>query len=172
MTVNWSEGVETLKAALAAFFSFKAYVMLPLVIFVLALIVRMKVGQAALSALKVAVGFAGIASIGPAVQSLIARRGLDYPVLDVGWPPLAAITWASKIAPLSIPLVLAINLGMLAAGVTRTLGLAFVIPGNPLRFWFFHLFQGNWIALLLLAPAAALLWLAWRRCRERQKAAG
>jgi PTS system galactitol-specific IIC component len=123
--------VEILKTALAAFFSFKAYVMLPLVIFVLALIVGMKVGQAALSALKVAVGFAGIflifdffvASIGPAVQSLIARRGLDYPVLDVGWPPLAAITWASKIAPLSIPLVLAINLGMLAAGVTRTLGI-------------------------------------------------
>ena len=105
--------------------------MLPLVIFLLALIVRLKVGQAALSALKVAVGFAGIflifdffvASIGPAVQALIARRGLDYPVLDVGWPPLAAITWASKIAPLSIPLVLAINLVMLATNTTRTLGI-------------------------------------------------
>jgi galactitol-specific phosphotransferase system IIC component len=44
--------VEVLKDALAAFFSFKAYVMLPLVIFVLALIVGRKVGQAALSALK------------------------------------------------------------------------------------------------------------------------
>ena len=84
--------MEILKQALAAFFSFKAYVMLPLVILVLALLVRMKPGQAALTALKVAVGFAGIflifdffvASIGPAVQSLIARRGLDYPVLDVG----------------------------------------------------------------------------------------
>jgi PTS system galactitol-specific IIC component len=57
------------------------------------------------------------------VQSLIARRGLDYPVLDVGWPPLAAITWASRIAPLSIPLVLAINLVMLATNTTRTLGI-------------------------------------------------
>jgi PTS system galactitol-specific IIC component len=125
------ERVETLKQALAVFFSFKAYVMLPLVIFVLALIVRLKIGQAALSALKVAVGFAGIflifdffvASIGPAVQSLIARRGLDYPILDVGWPPLAAITWASRIAPLSIPLVLGINLAMLATNTTRTLGI-------------------------------------------------
>jgi PTS system galactitol-specific IIC component len=129
--VNYSDSVEILKNALAAFFSFKAYVMLPLVIFVLALLVRLKIGQAALAALKVAVGFAGIflifdffvASIGPAVQSLIARRGLDYPVLDVGWPPLAAITWASKIAPLSIPLVLAINLVMLATNTTRTLGI-------------------------------------------------
>jgi PTS system galactitol-specific IIC component len=123
--------VEVLKTALAAFFSFKAYVMLPLVILVLALLVGLKPGQAALSALKVAVGFAGIflvfdffvGSIGPAVQALIARRGLDYPVLDVGWPPLAAITWASRIAPLSIPLVLGLNLAMLAAGVTRTLGI-------------------------------------------------
>ena len=123
--------MEILKDALAAFFSFKAYVMLPLVIFILALIVRMKVGQAALSALKVAVGFAGIflifdffvASIGPAVQALIQQRGLDYPVLDVGWPPLAAITWASRIAPLSIPLVLGLNLAMLATNTTRTLGI-------------------------------------------------
>jgi galactitol-specific phosphotransferase system IIC component len=31
---------------------------------------------------------------------------------------------------------------------------AFTDGGNPLRFWFFHLFQGSWIALVLLAPAA------------------
>lgn len=123
--------METLKQVLDTFFSFKAYVMLPLVILVLALLVRMRPGQAALSALKVAVGFAGIfilfdffvGSIGPAVRALIARRGLDYPVLDVGWPPLAAITWASRIAPLSIPMVLALNLAMLAAGATRTLAI-------------------------------------------------
>jgi len=123
--------MDTLKQILDTFFGFKAYVMLPIVIFVLALLVRMKIGEALLATLKVAVGFAGIfivfnffvASIAPAVQSLIARRGLDFPVLDVGWPPLAAITWASKIAPLSIPLVLAINLVMLATNTTRTLGI-------------------------------------------------
>jgi galactitol-specific phosphotransferase system IIC component len=137
--------------------------MLPLVIFVLALLVRMKPGQAALAALKVAVGFAGIflvldffvASIGPAVQSLIARRGLDYPVLDVGWPLLAAITWASRIAPLSIPLgdlanlvsvlsviVLAMrgNVFWAAQAGSRTSYAgpitAFTDGGNPIRFWF------------------------------------
>jgi len=29
-------------------------------------------------------------------------RGFNFPVLDVGWPPLAAITWGSPIAPISI----------------------------------------------------------------------
>ena len=52
--------MEILKQALAVFFGFKAYVMLPIVILVLALIVRLKVGEALLSTLKVAVGFAGI----------------------------------------------------------------------------------------------------------------
>jgi hypothetical protein len=31
---------------------------------------------------------------------------------------------------------------------------AFTDGGNPVRFWALHLFQGNWIALLILIPAA------------------
>src|SRR5690606_36768599 len=57
----------------------------------------------------------------PAVEQLSVVRGLDYPVLDVGWPPLAAITWSSSLAAISIPLVLFLNLIMLATGLTRTI---------------------------------------------------
>ena len=123
--------IEQLAGAIDTFFSFKAYVMLPLIILVLGIIIRMKIGEALFSALKVAVGFAGIfimfnffvSNIGPAVESIIAKRGLDYPILDVGWPPLAAITWASTVAPLSIPLILVINLIMLATNTTKTLNI-------------------------------------------------
>jgi PTS system galactitol-specific IIC component len=123
--------MEALSKALDTFFSFKAYVMLPIIIFALGVIIRMRVVDSLLSALKVAVGFAGIfiifgffvGAIGPAVESIIARRGLDYPVLDVGWPPLAAITWASSIAPLSIPLVILLNLVLLATGATKTINI-------------------------------------------------
>jgi PTS system galactitol-specific IIC component len=123
--------MQALSTALDTFFSFKAYVMLPIIIFLLGVVIRMKVKDALLSALKVAVGFAGIfiifgffvGAIGPAIEAIIARRGLDYPVLDVGWPPLAAITWASTIAPLSIPLVIVINLVLLAAGATKTVNI-------------------------------------------------
>jgi len=121
--------MEWLQTALDYFFSFKAYVMLPIVIFVLALIIRMKIGYALLSCLKVGVGFAGIfiifnffvSVIGPVVNAIIETRGLDYPILDVGWPPLAAITWASIIAPLTIPLALGINILMLATNLTKTI---------------------------------------------------
>jgi len=93
----------------------------------------MKAGQSFLSALRLGVGFAGIfiafdffvQQIAPAVTAVVKTRGLDFPVLDVGWPPLAAITWASPIAPLTILLVLAL-IGALvqAASGSLLLGLA------------------------------------------------
>ena len=123
--------METLTAILDYVFSFKAYVMLPLIILVIALAGRMKPGPALMSALRIAVGFAGVfivfdffvASIGPAVEQIVAVRGFDFPVLDVGWPPLAAITWASPIAPITIPLFLGLNVLMLATRTTGTINL-------------------------------------------------
>jgi galactitol PTS system EIIC component len=119
----------SLNTFLNNFFAFKAYVMLPIIIFVLALAVRLPLQQALVSAVSLAAGFAGVfiafnffvANISPAVQQLSSVRGLNFAVLDVGWLPLAAITWASPLAVISIPLVLALNLAMLATGLTRTI---------------------------------------------------
>lgn len=121
--------MDTLKHFLDIFFSFKPYVMLPLFMLVIAFIVRMKPADAFMSALKLAVGFAGIFivfsyfvdTIKPAVQALTVVRGLNFPVLDVGWPPLAAITWGSPIAPVSIPLIIVINILMIATNTTKTI---------------------------------------------------
>jgi PTS system galactitol-specific IIC component len=118
-----------LQEFLTVFFSFKAYVMLPIIIFVIALAVQLPLRQVVLSTVSLAAGFAGVfiafnffvANISPAVQQLTSVRGLNFPVLDVGWPPLAAITWASPLAAISIPLVLVANLLMLALGWTRTI---------------------------------------------------
>ncbi len=114
---------------LDSFFDFKAYVMLPFFILIIALIIRMRPGEAFLSALKMGVGFAGIfiafdffvANIQPAVEAFASVRGLAFPVLDVGWPPLAAITWGSTLAPISIPLIILLNVIMLALNWTRTI---------------------------------------------------
>ena len=123
--------MEALQTILDYLFSFKAYVMLPLIILVIALAGGMKPGAAFMSALKIAVGFAGVfivfdffvASIGPAVERIVVVRGFGFPVLDVGWPPLAAITWASPIAPLTIPIFLLLNVVMLATRTTDTINL-------------------------------------------------
>ena len=120
--------MNTLTNFLDVFFSFKPYVMLPLFMLIIGLIVRMKLAEAFMSALKLAVGFAGIfivfsyfvENIKPAVEAIMLVRGLDFPVLDVGWPPLAAITWGSPIAPVSIPLIIGINVLMIATNTTKT----------------------------------------------------
>lgn len=121
--------MDIFKTILDQFFSFQAYVMLPFFIFVIAMLVRMNVSQAFLSSLRMGVGFAGIfiifaffvENIKPAVEAIVLIRNLDFPVLDVGWPPLAAITWSSSLAPVSIPLIIALNVLMIATNTTRTI---------------------------------------------------
>ena len=121
--------MESLQSALMWFFSFKAYVMLPVVIGLLALFARVRPASALMLALKLGVGFAGIflvydvflGLLKPAIEAIVQTRGLQYPVIDAGWPPLAAITWASWIAPVSIVVVIGLNLVMLFTRLSDTL---------------------------------------------------
>lgn len=116
-------------AILSYILSFKAYVMLPIVIFIIALAISIRPGKALMSSLTLGVGLAGIfividflvSNVGPAIARLINHTGLNYPVLDVGWPSLAALAWASDIGVVAIPLVLLINGIMISLNLTRTI---------------------------------------------------
>ncbi|EKM3900907.1 PTS galactitol transporter subunit IIC [Salmonella enterica] len=104
-------------------------VLLPLVLFFLALFFKVKPAKALRSSLIVGIGFVGIyaifdiltSNVGPAAQAMVERTGISLPVVDLGWPPLAAITWGSPIAPFVIPLTMLINVAMLALNKTRTI---------------------------------------------------
>ena len=52
--------MDTIQQLLDAFFSFKAYVMLPAIIFIIALAVRLPFKKSLLSTVELAVGFAGV----------------------------------------------------------------------------------------------------------------
>lgn len=103
-------------------------VMLPLVLFALALFFRIPVSRALRSSLTVGIGFVGIyaifgiltSSVGPAAQSMVLNSGVNLPITDLGWPPLAAITWGGPIAAFVIPMTIIINIVMLACRLTRT----------------------------------------------------
>ncbi|MDU1850153.1 MAG: PTS galactitol transporter subunit IIC [Enterococcus durans] len=103
-------------------------VMLPLVLFILALFFKIKPAKALRSSLTVGIGFVGIYAIfdiltnnvGPAAQAMVEQTGINLPVVDLGWPPLSAITWGSPIAPFVIPLTMLINVIMIAIKQTRT----------------------------------------------------
>lgn len=103
-------------------------VMLPIVIFILGLAFSVKPAKALRSAITIGIGFVGIyaifgiltSSLGPASQALVKHSGINLPVMDLGWPPLSAITWAAPIAPFVILLTIVINVIMLAFNWTRT----------------------------------------------------
>ncbi|EDZ6603114.1 PTS galactitol transporter subunit IIC [Salmonella enterica] len=116
-------------------------VLLPLVLFFLALFFKVKPAKALRSSLIVGIGFVGIyaifdiltSNVGPAAQAMVERTGISLPVVDLGWPPLAAITWGSPIAPFVIPLTMLINVAMLALNKTRT------VDVNMWNYWHFAL---------------------------------
>lgn len=113
------------------FLSFKSYVVLPVIIFILAMIFRIKIGTAIKSCLKIGVGFVGIfmtfdyfiTFINPAVSAVVNRTGLQFTVLDAGWPPLAAITWSFELAPLLLAIFMAVNVIMLGFKLTKTVNI-------------------------------------------------
>lgn len=104
-----------------------AAVMLPLVIFVIALLFGVKIGKAFYSAISIGIGFIGIgiivdfmnAQIGPAAQAMAENFGLNLTVIDLGWPGMSPITWASSIALVAIPIAVLVNIVMLVLKMTR-----------------------------------------------------
>ncbi|CBG89884.1 PTS galactitol transporter subunit IIC [Citrobacter rodentium] len=123
-----NEIAHTLYTVVQYILGFGPTVLLPLVLFFLALFFKVKPAKALRSSLIVGIGFVGIyaifdiltSNVGPAAQAMVERTGISLPVVDLGWPPLAAITWGSPVAPFVIPLTMLINIAMLALNRTRT----------------------------------------------------
>ncbi|WP_080095862.1 PTS galactitol transporter subunit IIC [Salmonella enterica] len=141
-------------------------VLLPLVLFFLALFFKVKPAKALRSSLIVGIGFVGIyaifdiltSNVGPAAQAMVERTGISLPVVDLGWPPLAAITWGSPIAPFVIPLTMLINVAMLALNKTRT------VDVDMWNYWHFALAgtlvyysTGSFVLDLFAAAIAAIV---------------
>lgn len=148
------------------FLGLGSIVMLPIVIFILALCFRIKPSKAFRSALVVGIGFVGVftifnlmgAQVGPAAQAIVQRTGLDLPDVDLGWAPLSAITWGTVIAPFAIVLTLVINLVMLAFKWTKTVDI------DIWNYWHFafagalvYVATGNFFLGLLGSAIAAIV---------------
>ncbi|MGX7196395.1 PTS galactitol transporter subunit IIC [Enterococcus olivae] len=106
-------------------------VMLPIIIFIVGLVFRVKPAKAVTAGITVGIGMIGInlvinlltTSVGPAAQAMVERFGLNLTIIDAGWPAVAGATWAQPIAGLMIPIILVVNLIMLAFNWTKTLNI-------------------------------------------------
>lgn len=123
--------MNTFNAAVMYFLSFKAFVLLPVIIFILALVFGIQLKTALRSALTLGIGFIGIfmtfdfyvGIINPVIQSMVARTGLNFTVLDTGWIPLSVITWQFHLAPLLLLVFMGLNALFLIFKKTRTVNI-------------------------------------------------
>lgn len=123
--------MDILSEGTAYLVSFKPYVFISLLLLAFSLAFRMPFSKAMKSSFTVGVGFVGIflvfnnfiGYIAPAVKALLQRTGLSFDVLDVGWPPMAAIAWSYKLVPIIMLMSAATNIIMLALKLTQTVNI-------------------------------------------------
>lgn len=113
------------------FVNLGASVMLPIILFVFALILGIKPRKAFTSGLTVGIGFIGLNlviglltdNLGPAAESMVENFGLTLSTLDVGWPAASAIAYGTVLGSLAIPIGIVINIILLVFGLTKTLNI-------------------------------------------------
>ena len=105
-----------------------ASVMMPIIIFVIALCIGTGFGKALKSGLTIGVAFIGINlvinllgnTIGPAAQQMVENLNLNLNILDVGWPTAAQIAFSTQVGAVIIPVCLLVNIVMLVFNLTQT----------------------------------------------------
>lgn len=150
-----------------------ATVLLPIVIFIIAVVLGARVGRAFRAAITIGVAFIGInlvlglmlGSIGDVAKAIVTNTGIQRDIVDVGWPSAAAIAFGSSVGLWVIPIGIAVNVVLLLLRWTRTLNV------DVWNFWHFA-FVGSLataatdslaygLAVAALVAALALLFADW-----------
>ena len=105
--------------------------LLPIIMFVFAMILGIKVSKAFQSAVTIGIGFIGLElvlelltdSLGQATLGMVEQFDFHLHTIDIGWPATAAISYGTVLGSLAIPLGIGINIILLTLGLTRTLNI-------------------------------------------------
>lgn len=116
-----------------------ATVLLPIMIFIIGLVLGAKPGKAFRAGVTIGVAFIGInlviglmwTNLSDVAQAIATNTGVTRDVVDVGWPSSAAIAFGSQVGLWVIPIGIAVNVGLLLLGWTRTLNV------DVWNFWHF-----------------------------------
>lgn len=121
--------LDMLKAGVNYILDLGAAAMLPIILTIFGVILGQKLSKSFRAGLTVGIGFTGLNlvigllsdSIGKSSQAMIERLGLQLDILDVGWPIGAAITFATPIAVILIPVIFIFNIILLRFNQTKTM---------------------------------------------------
>ncbi|KHD84712.1 PTS galactitol transporter subunit IIC [Heyndrickxia ginsengihumi] len=135
-------------------------VILPIAIIIIGVIFRTGFKKALKSGITIGIGFVGINlvigllvdNLGPAAQKMVERFGLHLTVIDTGWPSAAALSWASPVAAILIPICLIVNILLILLKLTKTLDI------DIWNYWHFiaagatgYIITGSWWFAILCA---------------------
>lgn len=134
--------------ALHWFLGLGSTVGIPIIIISLGLIVGLKPAKAFISGLTLSAGFIGLnmvvnmmaADLQPAIKLMVSRYHMSLSIMDVGCGVGGPLAFSSSLGAIAIPLTIAINLGLIWLGMTRTLNV---------DIW--NLWQPTFIGLLVWA---------------------
>src|SRR5699024_5659433 len=95
----------------------------------LAIAMRVKVSKALEGGLKLAIALTGISAVidiltgnfAPALEDFVISTGIELTITDVGWAPLATITWCSAYTLFFLLILVIVNLVMIGINRTNTL---------------------------------------------------
>jgi PTS system galactitol-specific IIC component len=139
-----------------------ATVMLPIIIFIIAVVMGAKVGKAFRAGVTIGIAFIGInliiglmwGSLSEVGQAMVTNLNITRDVVDVGWPSAAAIAFGTNVGLWVIPIGILVNVVLLALRLTRTLNV------DVWNFWHFA-FIGSLVSIasgsLALGLVAAAL---------------
>jgi len=104
-------------------------VLLPVIIFFIAIILRVSIGKALQSALTVGAAFVGLKiviefmakGLGPATKAMVTHMGVHLNVIDMGFGTVAAIGWSSPLVPVIVAVLMILNMVLLLLNKTSTL---------------------------------------------------
>ncbi|MDT2662635.1 PTS transporter subunit IIC [Enterococcus hulanensis] len=150
--------LDMLKAGVNYILDLGAAAMLPIILTIFGLVLGQKLSKSFRAGLTVGIGFTGLNlvigllsdSIGKSSQAMIERLGLQLDILDVGWPIGAAITFATPIAVILIPVIFIFNIILLRFNQTKTMDVDLwnywhlIFPGAMI----YYATNSIWIAII------------------------
>ena len=105
--------MSAIASGLQWFVNLGASVMLPILLFIFALILRIKPSKAFKAGLMVGIGFIGLnlvislltKNLGPASHAMVRNFGMHLGTIDIGWPAASAIAYGTVLGSLAIYLL-------------------------------------------------------------------
>ena len=143
-----------------------ATVVLPIIIFIVALVLGAKPGKAFRAGVTIGIAFIGInlviglmwGTLSGTAQAMVTNWNIQRDVVDVGWPSAAAIAFGTDVGLWVIPIAILVNLVLLLFKLTKTLNI------DIWNFWHFaflgsmvYMVSNNLVYGLVTAVVAAAL---------------